>query len=339
MIPFSILDLAHIRQGAGPADAFARMRRQARLAESLGYHRYWLAEHHNLPGIACSATSVLIGHVAQATRHIRVGSGGVMLPNHAPLVIAEQFGTLETLYPGRIDLGLGRAPGTDPRTSHALRRDLTHTSENFPQDVMELLAHFAGETAPGGVQAMPGTGLGVPIWLLGSSLFSAQLAAHLGLPYAFASHFAPAMLFQALATYRAGFQPSQALAEPCAMVAVNVVAADSDAEAVRLFTSQQQMVNNLVSGRPGPMPPPVDSMEGIWSPHHRAVVEEMTACSVVGGPERVRQGMQALIAETGADEIIATVRIFDEDACHRSISLLAEIMELPARENAGVDGQ
>ena len=325
MIPISILDLAPIRQGFDAAEAFLTMRDQARHAERLGYHRYWLAEHHNLAGIGSSATSVLIGHVAGATEKIRVGAGGVMLSNHAPLVIAEQFGTLATLYPDRIDLGLGRAPGTDQRTAWALRRDLMATGDNFPRDVVELQAYFIDPEPGQTVRAIPGTGLHVPIWLLGSSLFSAQLAAHLGLPYAFASHFAPGLLLEALEQYRSGFRPSSVLAQPYAMAGINVVAADTDEEARRLFTSVQQGFTNLVRGRPGPLQPPVDSIDDYWSPPERVAVEQMTACSVAGSPETVRNGIAAFVEATKVDEIITTVRIFDHRDRLHSLEILADV--------------
>ena len=325
MIPFSILDLAPIRQGSDAAEAFRTMRDQARHAERLGFYRYWLAEHHNMTGIGSSATSVLVGHVAEATETLRVGSGGVMLSNHAPLVIAEQFGTLASLYPGRIDLGLGRAPGTDQNTAWALRRDLMAASDNFPRDVMELQAYFM-DPAPGqAVRAVPGAGLHVPIWLLGSSLFSAQLAAHLGLPYAFASHFAPDLLLDALEQYRTGFQPSEALDRPYAMAGLNVVAADTDGEAQRLFTSVQQGFTNLVRGRPGLLQPPVEKIDDYWSPAERASVERMAACSVVGSPETVLSGISAFIEKTGVDEIITTVRIYDHRARLHSLEILADV--------------
>jgi luciferase family oxidoreductase group 1 len=324
MIPFSILDLAPIRQGSDAAEAFSVMREQARHAEKLGYHRYWLAEHHNMTGIGSAATSVLIGHVAGATETIRVGSGGVMLPNHSPLVIAEQFGTLASLYPGRIDLGLGRAPGTDPRTSQALRRERMGSVEDFPRDVMELQFFFQPAQPQQAVRAVPGAGLEVPIWLLGSSLYSAQLAAHLGLPYAFASHFAPDLMMEALREYRGGFQPSAQLERPYAMVGLNVVAADSDDEARRLFTSQQQQSTDMLRGRPGQLRPPVDDIDSYWSAAERPHVEHKMLNSVVGSGETVRSGVAAFMEKTGADEIITTVRIFDPAAGLRSLEILAD---------------
>src|SRR5215210_857148 len=290
MPPFSILDLAPIPQGATPADALRRTLDLAQHAEQWGFHRYWLAEHHNMVGIASAATAIVIGYVAGGTRTIRVGAGGIMLPNHAPLIIAEQFGTLETLYPGRIDLGVGRAPGTDQRTLRALRRD-PMSADTFPQDVLELQA-LLGPLQPGQVvQAVPGTGLQVPIWILGSSLYGAQLAAMLGLPYAFASHFAPDALMPALQVYRERFQPSHQLERPYAMVGVNVIAAETDAEARRLFTSAQQAFANMLRGTRGKLPPPIDDIESYWSPTEKEHVCKMLACSFVGTPETVRDGL------------------------------------------------
>lgn len=327
MIPFSILDLAPIRQGGSAAEAFRSMREQAQLAEKLGYHRYWLAEHHNMGGIGSAATSVLIGHIAEATETMRIGSGGVMLPNHAPLVIAEQFGTLESLYPGRIDLGLGRAPGTDQLTARALRRDRLGTDQQFPQDVLELQSYFRVAEPDQAVRAVPGAGLQVPIWLLGSSLFSAQLAALLGLPYAFASHFAPDLLMEALDAYRGGFQPSEHLERPYAMVGVNVVAADSDEEARRLFTSQQIQSIGMMRGRRDQLGPPVDDIETCWSGMGKQAVEHKLTYSIVGSAETVRRGIAALIDQTEADELITTVRIFDPGACLRTLEVLAAVRD------------
>jgi luciferase family oxidoreductase group 1 len=328
----SVLDLAPIFTGHDAADALSRCLALARQAETCGYRRYWLAEHHNMAGLACSATVVLIGHIAAGTQRIRVGSGGIMLPNHAPLVVAEQFGTLATLYPGRIDLGLGRAPGTDRATMHALRRSLAHADEHgFPQDVMELQDYLAASHERDGaarpeaaVRAIPGVGTEVPIWLLGSSTYSAQLAAHLGLPFAFASHFAPDLLDQALALYRSGYRPSQAHPVPHAMVAVNVVAGDTSDEARQLFTSMQQRFLGIIRGRRGPLPPPVSSMDGLWNPAERAEVERMLAVSVVGDRTKVRAGMEALLERTQADELIVTGAIHDPAAMLRSCRLVAE---------------
>ena len=335
MIPFSVLDLAPINQGSDAAQAFRNSRDLAQHAERWNYKRFWLAEHHNMPGIASAATAVVIGYIAGGTRTIRVGAGGVMLPNHAPLVIAEQFGTLESLYEGRIDLGLGRAPGTDQRTMRALRRDLAATEENFPHDVMELLALFGPVQPNQAVRAVPGAGLRVPIWLLGSSTFSAQLAAMLGLPFAFASHFAPAALLQALHVYRTRFQPSEYLREPYAMVGVNVFAADTDAEARRLMTSLQQQFISLRRGTPGPLPPPVDNMDDYWSPMERAGVEQALAYSVVGAPDAIERGLEAFIAETRADELMLTAQIYDHAARLRSFEIAAKVHQrIAARQQA-----
>ena len=335
MIPFSILDLAPIRLGNHPAQAFKAMREQARHAEQLGYHRYWLAEHHNMGGIGSAATSVLIGHVAEATTAIRVGSGGIMLPNHAPLVIAEQFGTLESLYPGRIDLGLGRAPGTDQLTARALRRENLGSDQRFPQDVLELQSYFQPAEPAQAVRAVPGSGLQVPIWLLGSSLFSAQLAAHLGLPYSFASHFAPDLLSEALQIYRSSFRPSAQLEQPHVMVGINVVAADSDAEAEHLFTSQQMQSVDMIRGRRCQLGPPIDDMETYWNALEKPAVEHKMTYSFVGSAETVKEGISSLIAQTEADELIVTARIFDPAACLRSLEILAEVRRLLVAE-AGV---
>jgi luciferase family oxidoreductase group 1 len=327
-IPFSVLDLAPILLGGDAAQAFRNTLDLARHAERWGYRRYWLAEHHNMPGVASAATSVVIGYVAGGTSTIRVGAGGIMLPNHAPLVIAEQFGTLESLYPGRIDLGLGRAPGTDMIAARALRRDLMSSSDAFPQDVQELLTYFR-EAIPGqAVRAVPGEGLHIPIWLLGSSLFSAQLAAALGLPFAFASHFAPDHLLSALQIYRSQFRPSEALDRPYAMLAINVFAAATDAEAQHLFTSLQQQFVNLRRGRPGPLPPPVDSMEGRWSAVEQSGLEHTLAYAVVGSPATVRRGLEAFITQTRADELIVTAQIFDHTARLRSFEIVAEVRDM-----------
>jgi luciferase family oxidoreductase group 1 len=324
MLPLSILDLAPVPLGSTPADALRNTLDLAQHAERWGYRRYWLAEHHNMVGIASAATSVVIGHVAGGTRTIRVGAGGIMLPNHAPLIIAEQFGTLESLYPGRIDLGLGRAPGTDQLTWRALRRDPA-SAEMFPQDVLELQALLGPLQAGQAIQAVPGAGLNVPIWILGSSLFGAQLAAVLGLPYAFASHFAPADLLEALHVYRAMFKPSQQLDRPYAMVGVNVIAAETEAEARRLFTSPQQQFANRFRGARGQLPPPIDDIEAYWSPAEKAQVLKMLACSFVGSPEMVRSGLERFAHETGADELIVASAIYDHAARLRSYELLAEV--------------
>jgi luciferase family oxidoreductase group 1 len=333
MPAISILDLAFVPEGATPADALRNTLDLAQHAERWGYRRFWLAEHHNMSGIASAATSVVIGHVAGGTRTIRVGAGGIMLPNHAPMVIAEQFGTLESLYPGRIDLGLGRAPGTDQRTLRALRRDPA-AADSFPQDVLELQAFF-GPLQPGQtVQAVPGTGLNVPIWILGSSLFGAQLAAVLGLPYAFASHFAPQALTPALHAYRDKFQPSAQQDRPYAMVGVNVIAAETDAEARRLFTSVQQQFANLFRGTRGQLRPPIDDIETYWSPTEKAQASNMLACSFVGSPETVRRGLERFLEQTGADELIIAAAIYDHAARLRSYELLAEVQKTLGREPA-----
>jgi luciferase family oxidoreductase group 1 len=330
-VRYSLLDLCPIRQGGSAAESFRKSLDLARHAERWGYTRYWVAEHHNLPGVASAATAVVIGHLAGGTSTIRVGAGGIMLPNHAPLVIAEQFGTLESLYPGRIDLGLGRAPGTDPMTAHALRRHLGSSGDTFPRDVLELMSYFAQARPDQAVRAVPGEGLEVPLWLLGSSDFSAGLAAELGLPFAFASHFAPEYLLPALALYRDHFKPSERHAEPCAMVGVNVYAADTDVEAQRLFTSYLQAVLNMVRGRPGQLPPPVDSMEGLWSPFERPHVEQRTRVSAVGSVETVRERLEEILSSTGADELILTAHIYDHAARLHSFELAAEAMRQVGR--------
>ncbi len=327
MIPFSILDLSPIPKGGSAADAFRNSLGLAQHAERLGYQRYWLAEHHNMPGIASAATAVVIAHIAGGTRTIRVGSGGIMLPNHSPLVIAEQFGTLASLFPGRIDLGLGRAPGTDMMTAQALRRDVAMSAESFPQDVQELQQYFAPPQPRQRIRAVPGAGLDVPIWLLGSSLYSAQLAALLGLPFAFASHFAPDDLMQALDLYRARFQPSPHLERPYAMAACNVVAADSDAEARRQFTSQQQSFINLRRGMPTQVPPPIDDIESYWSPAEKAMVQRALAYSFVGAPPAVAEGIDTFLRMTQADELMITAHLHDQHARLRSIELAMGVRE------------
>ena len=327
-ILYSVLDLSPIVRGGTPAESFRNTLDLARHAERWGYHRYWLAEHHNIPGVASAATSVVIGFVAGGTSRIRVGAGGIMLPNHAPLVIAEQFGTLESLYPGRIDLGIGRAPGGDAATARALRRGLGSGGDTFPRDLDELRSYFGpADPARRVVRAIPGQGLDVPIYLLGSSDFSAQLAAQLGLPFAFASHFAPDYLSIALALYRRYFEPHGSMSSPHSIVGVNVVAADTDQEAVRQFTTLQQLFLNLIRGMPGEIPPPVDSMEGLWSMQERARVEHMTGCSVVGSPQTVRKGLERLLEETDADEIIATASLHDHAARLRSFEIAAEVFQ------------
>lgn len=323
MTAFSVLDLSPIVEGGDARRALLETAELARAAERLGFTRFWLAEHHNMPGIASAATAVALAHVAAATQTIRVGSGGVMLPNHAPLVVAEQFGTLEALHPGRIDLGLGRAPGTDGETARALRRYF-EAADQFPRDVMELQA-FLGDPVEGQrVTAWPGAGSKVPIWLLGSSLFSAELAAHLGLPFAFASHFAPELLLQALQTYRAGFRPSKQLAEPYAMAAFNVFAADTDAEAQRLSTSMQQAFAAVVTGKPGRLKPPVDDINTVLDARQLAAVESRLTYAAIGGAETVRGKLREFIALTGVDEVMVTGMIHDLDARVRSLEVTAE---------------
>lgn len=327
-VPFSVLDLSPIKQGDAASDAFRNSLDLARNAERLGYKRHWMAEHHGMPGIASAATSVIISHIAGGTSTIRVGAGGIMLPNHAPLVIAEQFGTLESLYPGRIDLALGRAPGTDRVTMAALRRS-DNSADTFPQDVLELQSYFK-EPSPGQpVRAVPGAGLDVPIWLLGSSMFSAQLAAELGLPFAFASHFAPDYMMHALQAYRTQFKPSGKLTSPYAMLGLSVVAADTDAEARRLFTSLQQQFVNLRRGTPGQIQPPVDSMDGLWTEIEKAQLEHSLAYAVVGSPETVHSQIARFVEFTDADELMITAQIYDHDARVHSYELTAQsqIME------------
>lgn len=327
MIPFSILDLSPIRQGSTAGEALQHSLALAQLGERLNFQRYWVAEHHNMPGIASAATAVVISHLAAGTSKIRVGSGGVMLPNHAPLVIAEQFGTLEALFPGRIDLGLGRAPGTDQSTSRALRRGGADSADTFPQDVLELQGYFR-EAQPGqAVRAVPGAGQDVPIWLLGSSLFSAQLAAYLGLPFAFASHFAPDQLMQALEVYRSNFTPSEALAKPYAMACIGVYAADTDREAERLFTSLQQSFLNLRRGVASQLSPPVDDMGKLWSLLESRTVGHAFRESLVGSPPTVKRGLEAFLQRTGVDELMVTSAIFDPVASHHSLELVAQVRD------------
>ncbi len=328
-IPLSILDLAPIVEGGDAAQSFRNSLDLARHGERLGYKRFWLAEHHGMPGIASAATAVLIGHVAGGTGTIRVGAGGVMLPNHAPLVIAEQFGTLASLYPGRIDLGLGRAPGSDQVTARALRRTLATDPDEFPQDVIELLDYFAPNPR-GHVRAVPGAGLDVPVWILGSSTFGAQVAAALGLPYAFASHFAPAQLTQAVSVYREKFRPSARLERPYVMLGFNVFAADADAEAELLVTSVQQAVVNLRTGRPTPLPPPEPDYARRLGPQERAILSDVLSCSAVGSPETVARELSAFAARTGADELMVTSQIYDHAARLRSYEIVADVWGLPA---------
>jgi luciferase family oxidoreductase group 1 len=323
MIPLSVLDLSPVPEGSTTGQALRNSIDLARHVETLGFRRYWMAEHHNMPGIASAATSVALAHVAEATSTIRVGAGGIMLPNHAPLLIAEQFGTLAALHPHRVDLGLGRAPGSDQVAARAMRRNLHSDADQFPSDVVELLGYFR-PTEPGQpLQAVPGAGEDVAVWILGSSTFGAQLAAHLGLPYAFASHFAPEQMHDAVAIYRERFRPSERLAKPYVMLGVNVFAADTDAEARRLFTSLQQAFLNLRRGRPGKLPPPVDDLESGLDRYGKAMLANALRCSVVGGPETIRNGIEHFVASTGADELMVTAQIFDHAARKRSFEILA----------------
>jgi luciferase family oxidoreductase group 1 len=334
MVPLSVLDLAPIAEGSDAGQALRNSLDLARHAERWGYRRFWLAEHHNMPGIASAATSVVIGYVAAGTSTIRVGAGGIMLPNHAPLVIAEQFGTLAALFPGRIELGLGRAPGTDQLTARALRRSLASDPDEFPQDVQELMAYFRPAGPGQHVQAVPGAGLDVPIWILGSSLFGAQLAAGLGLPYAFASHFAPAQMMEAVQLYRRRFRPSAQLAQPYVMLGLNLFAAETDEEARLLLTSLQQAFVNLRRGRPQRLQAPIPGFESQLTPLERAGLEQALSCSVVGSPETVRRGLEAFVARTGADEIMATGHIFDHAARLRSFEIAAEVSgQIPGRRS------
>ena len=329
MVPISILDLVPVILGETPREALRKSLDLAQHAEAFGYTRYWVAEHHNMTGIASAATSVVIGYLAGGTSTIRVGSGGIMLPNHSPLVIAEQFGTLESLYPGRIDLGLGRAPGTDQRTLRALRRD-PRRADSFPEDVLELQSFLAavkpGQPRPA-VRAVPGRGTEVPIWILGSSTFGAELAAALGLPYAFASHFAPAALFDALDIYRKQFKPSKQLDHPYAMVGVNVVAADTDEEARRLFTTVQQSFTNLLRGSPGKLQPPIDNIEEYWTPPEKHQASRMLKYSIVGSPETVRRDLESFVALTKADELMVVCSIYDHAARIRSYEIVCTSLE------------
>ena len=322
MAPLSILDLVRVTEETDARGALDNARDLARHAEGWCYRRFWVAEHHNMPGIASAATSVVIAHIAAGTRSIRVGAGGIMLPNHSPLVIAEQFGTLARLFPGRIDLGLGRAPGTDQITLRALRRSPA-AAEHFPEDVLELQAFLAPAEPGQRIQAVPAAGTQVPLWILGSSLFGAMLAAELGLPYAFASHFAPDQLLPALQAYRSRFKPSEQLERPYAMVGVNIIAAETDAEARRLATTQQMSFTNLFRGARGLGRPPIDDIESYWTPNEKAQAMQMLACSIVGSPHSVRAGIDALVAETGADELMIVSDVYDHAARLRSFELIA----------------
>ncbi len=322
-VSLSMLDLVAVREGGSVADALAISLRTARHAESLGFKRYWLAEHHNMPGIASSATAVLVGYIAGGTQTIRVGSGGVMLPNHAPLVVAEAFGTLAEMYPGRIDLGLGRAPGTDQITMRALRRDRVETEADFPRDVAELQHLLAAPEQGQRIIAVPGAGTEVPIWLLGSSLFSARLAAERGLPYAFASHFAPRLLLEALDVYRKNFQPSETLKKPYVVIGVPLIAAPSDEEAQFLASSTYQRVLGILHGNRGRLPPPVENYLSQLHPQERAAIDDFLAAAVIGGPDTVSQGLQALLQATAADEMMLVCDIFDPDLRLRSLEIAA----------------
>ena len=324
MVPFSVLDLSPITEGGDAAQALRNTQDLARHAEAWGYHRYWLAEHHNIPSVASAATAVVIGAVGNVTSTIRIGAGGVMLPNHSPLVIAEQFGTLESLFPGRVDLAVGRAPGSDMATARALRRTLAGDADHFPQDVLELAMYFKSPAGQS-VRAIPGAGLNIPIWILGSSLYGAELAAALGLPYAFASHFAPALMFQALDVYRSRFRPSEFLARPCVMLGVNVVAADTDQEATRLFTSHQQAFVNLRRGTPGPLPPPNERAIDELRAEEKGLLSESLSVAIVGAPATIRQKLEEFISRTSADELIIVAQIFDHAARLRSYELTAAI--------------
>jgi luciferase family oxidoreductase group 1 len=327
MIPLSVLDLSPILQGSNATQSFRNTLDLAQHAERFGFNRYWVAEHHGIPGIASAATSVLIGHIAAGTSTIRVGAGGIMLPNHSPLVIAEQFGTLEALFPGRIDLGLGRAPGSDQVTARALRRNLSADENQFPRDVLELMAYFAPAQEGQAVRAVPGEGLNIPIWILGSSLFGATLAAALGLRFAFASHFAPAQMEQAIEIYRTQFRPSAQLQKPYVMLGFNIFAADTDAEAQLLATSMQQSFTNLRRGRPTQLPPPVADYASTLAPHEKAQLEQILSCSAVGSPDTVRKGLAEFIARTGADELMINCQIFDHKARVHSYEIVAAVRE------------
>ncbi len=329
-IKYSILDLAPVVQGGTPGTSFKLSLEVAQLAEKVGYSRYWFAEHHNMISVASSATSVLIGYVAGGTSKIRVGSGGIMLPNHAPLIIAEQFGTLESLYPGRIDLGLGRAPGTDQLTAWAIRGENFNAVQDFPKDIVRLQTFFSADNADSKVRAIPGEGLDIPIWVLGSSTDSAKVAAAMGLPYAFASHFAPTYFREAIKIYRDNFRPSDQLQVPYVMACVNVVAADTDAEAERLATSMKQMFLGVVTGRRRLLPPPVKDMSGIWTPYEEEAVMQMLAYSFVGGAETIKNKLNSFIEETGVDEIMATSPIFDQQSRMYSVKLLADVIRKSA---------
>ncbi|WP_340105189.1 LLM class flavin-dependent oxidoreductase [Rhodohalobacter sp. 8-1] len=328
MIPFSVLDLAVVTEGTTLAQTIKNSRILAKETEKMGYKRFWMAEHHNMENIASSATSILLGHVADATSSIRVGSGGIMLPNHSPLIIAEQFGTLATIYPGRVDLGLGRAPGTDQTTANAIRSDRMREVQRFPENVKQLQRYLSSDNKNSSVRAIPGEGTNIPIWILGSSTDSAFLAAELGLPYAFASHFAPQQLLPAIRIYRERFKPSKQLSEPYVMPCINVIAADTDAEANYLSTSMLQMFMGVVTGDRKPMPPPVDDMSSIWSPQQQMMVQQMLACSFIGSRETVRADLDEFISRTSADELMIASYIYDFDQRLKSHRLIAETVEV-----------
>jgi luciferase family oxidoreductase group 1 len=335
MVPLSVLDLSPIVEGGDAGQSLRNSLDLARHVEALGYRRFWMAEHHNLPAIASAATAVALAHVAAGTEKILIGAGGIMLPNHAPLIIAEQFGTLAALHPGRVELGLGRAPGSDQITARAIRRNLFGEVDEFPQDVVELMAYFRPAEPGQAVQAVPGAGIEVPIWILGSSLYGAQVAAYLGLPFAFASHFAPAMMMPAIAIYRERFRPSPQLAIPHVMLGLTVVAAETDDEARFLFSSLQQSTLNNRTGRRGRVPPPVPDFEVLLDPQARAIIDDALGCAVVGGRERVRRGLDDFVGRTGADELMITANIFDHKMRKRSFAIVAEIhggMTAPAAD-------
>ena len=335
MVPLSVLDLSPITEGGDAGQSLRNSLDLARHVEVLGYRRFWMAEHHNLPGIASAATAVALAHIAAGTNSIRIGAGGIMLPNHAPLLIAEQFGTLAALHPGRIELGLGRAPGSDQITNRAIRRNLLAEVDQFPQDVVELMGYFQPAEPGQAVQAVPGAGLEVPIWILGSSLYGAQLAAYLGLPFAFASHFAPAMMMDAMAIYRQRFRPSAQLSAPKIMLGVTVVAAGSDEEARFLFSSLQQSMLNSRTGRRGRLPAPVEDFDSRLDPYARAILDDGLACAIVGGPHTVRRGLDDFIRRTGADELMVTANIFDHIKRKRSFEIVAEVHGLIREAAAG----
>ena len=326
MVPFSVLDLAPIAQGGTAADALSHARDLARHAEAFGYKRFWMAEHHSMPGIASAATAVALAYVGAGTASIRIGAGGIMLPNHAPLQIAEQFGTLESLFPGRVDLGVGRAPGTDQAAAWALRRNLRADVDQFPNDVVELIDYFQPAEPGRRVRAIPGEGLDIPVWILGSSLFGARLAAQLGLPYAFASHFAPGQMIEAIELYRAAFRPSARLAAPYVMLGYNAIAADTDEEAELLATSVMQAFVNLRSGAPTPLPAPIPGYYESLPPAGRATLDHVLSCAAIGGPAKIRAGIEAFVARTGADELMITAQIFDHRARLRSFEIVADLI-------------